>query len=571
MLKIFYLVALFVSLIEIIMFYEGNIDKTGKNKLLLLIVSFVANYGYAFESFAVQIGEAFCGIQIYYIGNTLTCLFLFFIIADICEVKLSRNLERFLFFIAFLIIVLVCVSNHTKVFFTNIELKEYLGAAYLSKDYGPLFNIYLLFLAGISFTSVTFMIYAILQRKKISRKTIGLLLVILGFTDLANIISFLFKFPLELYPFFNDIILAFLLYVFRHASLYDLTENLLNVSNQRQDFGYITFDKHKRFLGCNEFACKLIPGLVNSTIDSFLNMSEDEKFVTLYEWIDEWDKGNQKELKIANKGITAISTIRYIIYNNRMVGYFVEMHDVTKNQNQIDKLELSQHDLSLQVEEKTSKILHIQDSIITGMATMVESRDNSTGGHIKRTSEGVRIFVEQIKKHNEFKTLTKSFCKNMIKAAPMHDLGKIAIHDAVLQKPGKFTDEEYEEMKRHSTEGAQIVLEVLKEVDDMEFKIIAINVAHYHHEKWNGTGYPAGLKGEDIPIEARIMAFADVFDALVTTRCYKSAFSFDEAFKIMQDDFGTHFDPTLGPIFLECRSQLEAMYTLDALVNKGVE
>jgi putative two-component system response regulator len=131
----------------------------------------------------------------------------------------------------------------------------------------------------------------------------------------------------------------------------------------------------------------------------------------------------------------------------------------------------------------------------------------------------VRILVNEIKQGNEFH-LNKQFCRDLIKAAPMHDLGKITINDAILRKPGRFTPEEYEIMKSHSGEGAKIVHEILKGTDDDEFRKIAENVAHYHHERWDGKGYPEGLKGDEIPLEARIMAIADVYDALVSKRAY---------------------------------------------------
>lgn len=218
------------------------------------------------------------------------------------------------------------------------------------------------------------------------------------------------------------------------------------------------------------------------------------------------------------------------------------------------------NDMISSLNEKTKKIYAIQDSVIRGMAVMVESRDNSTGGHINRTSDCVEVFVNKLRNTEKFANLTESFCKNVIKAAPMHDLGKIAVDDAVLRKPGKFTDEEYEIMKNHSAEGARIVENVLSEVDDLEFKSIAINVAHYHHEKWNGSGYPEKIGGENIPIEARIMAFADVFDALVSKRCYKDSFSYEKAFGIIEESLGSHFDPDLGKIFLECKEDLINLY-----------
>ncbi len=220
------------------------------------------------------------------------------------------------------------------------------------------------------------------------------------------------------------------------------------------------------------------------------------------------------------------------------------------------------NDMITSIDMNNKKLLAVQNSILTGMATMVESRDNSTGGHIKRTSSCVRIFVDYLKTQPEYSALSEKFCNDVIKAAPMHDLGKIAVPDAILQKPGKFTDEEYEKMKMHSAEGARIVGEVLKEVDDADFKKLAINVAHYHHEKWNGQGYPEKLAGEQIPFEARIMALADVFDALVSKRCYKESFSFDKAFEIISESAGSHFDPALTKQFIQCRDKLEALYSL---------
>ncbi|MCQ2585719.1 MAG: HD domain-containing protein [Treponema sp.] len=218
------------------------------------------------------------------------------------------------------------------------------------------------------------------------------------------------------------------------------------------------------------------------------------------------------------------------------------------------------NEMTFSLEEKNKKILAIQESVIRGMAVMVESRDNSTGGHINRTSDCVKVFVEKLKKEPEYKNLSIEFCNAVIKAAPMHDLGKIAVDDAVLRKPGKFTDEEYEKMKAHSKEGARIVESVLSQVDDKEFKQIAINVAHYHHEKWNGTGYPEKISENDIPLEARIMALADVFDALVSKRCYKESFTYDKAFSIIEESLGSHFDPDLGKIFISCRPELQKLY-----------
>ena len=227
------------------------------------------------------------------------------------------------------------------------------------------------------------------------------------------------------------------------------------------------------------------------------------------------------------------------------ISRILELNDLRKN-------------LEEKLDERTRHISHIQQMMVLGMATMVESRDNSTGGHIKRTSMVVETFAAKLSTSDY--GLSKSFLEMVIRAAPMHDLGKIAVDDVILRKQGKFTDEEYEKMKKHSQEGARIVKQILEGVEKEDFVNIAVNIAHYHHEKWNGTGYPTGISGEDIPVEARIMALADVFDALVSKRCYKEAFTYDKAFKIIEESIGSHFDPELGKIFIECRPELEKLY-----------
>lgn len=224
------------------------------------------------------------------------------------------------------------------------------------------------------------------------------------------------------------------------------------------------------------------------------------------------------------------------------------------------ELEDLRRGLEKQVAEKTAHIHYIKDMMVLGMAEMVESRDSNTGGHIKRTSEVIRVFSHRLAQRCDLNGVDERLLRRVEKAAPMHDLGKIAISDSVLRKPGKYTEEEFNEMKLHSAEGAKIVENILGGVEDDEFVQIAKNIAHYHHEKWNGRGYPEGLSKTDIPVEARIMALADVFDALVSKRCYKEAFSYDKAFAIIEESLGEHFDPELGRVFLDCREELTAMY-----------
>ena len=254
-------------------------------------------------------------------------------------------------------------------------------------------------------------------------------------------------------------------------------------------------------------------------------------------------------------------TIRNIIYGKkRKVGYIIELVDRTSENNYLNTIKNYNWDLKKEVAIKTADISHIKDMMVIGMATMVESRDNSTGGHIKRTSSVIDIYSKHLLPYCEQLHINAEFLQMLSKAAPMHDLGKIAIADSILQKQGRYTEEEYNQMKRHAAEGASIVENILRGVENDEFVELAKNVAHYHHEKWDGSGYPEGRSGDAIPPEARMMALADVFDALVSKRCYKEAYSYDTAFDIIKNSLGTHFDPFLGKVFLECRAELESLY-----------
>ena len=221
-------------------------------------------------------------------------------------------------------------------------------------------------------------------------------------------------------------------------------------------------------------------------------------------------------------------------------------------------------DLQKEVELKTERILALHNQLILGIAMMIEGRDNSTGGHIRRTSKAIEILIEEIRKDDDF-ALTDEFCNNLIKAAPMHDLGKITISDAILCKPGKFTPEEYEVMKTHAAQGAKILHNILAESEDVKFRELAENVAHYHHEHFDGTGYPCGLKGEEIPLEARIMAVVDVYDALVSKRTYKERYSFDKANEIIVSLMGSQFDPRLKKYYQKARTKLESYYLSELL------
>lgn len=212
------------------------------------------------------------------------------------------------------------------------------------------------------------------------------------------------------------------------------------------------------------------------------------------------------------------------------------------------------------IRERDIKLIAMQNSIIIALSNLIENRDEDTGNHVSRTSKYVSMLTRkalELKLYTD--TIDEKFLYNIQRAAPLHDMGKITISDVLLKKPARFTEEEYKTMQAHTVDGSRIVKEMLNDIEDSEYIRMASEVALYHHEKFDGTGYPYKLKGWEIPISARIMAIADVFDALVSKRCYKEAYSLEDSLQIIKEEAGKHFDPFLAEAFLSLKDELAAV------------
>lgn len=230
------------------------------------------------------------------------------------------------------------------------------------------------------------------------------------------------------------------------------------------------------------------------------------------------------------------------------------------------------------IRHKNETIKKMQNALILVLADLVESRDKNTGDHVKKTAAYTEIIMKKMKELGYYPdVLTDEFMESVVDSAPLHDIGKIKVSDMILNKPGRLTDDEFVIMQSHTSEGNDILEQVIELVPDSDYLNEAKNLAHYHHEKWNGKGYPDGIAGENIPLSARIMAVADVFDALVSRRSYKDPFSFEQACDIIREGSGTHFDPKVAEAFLaaqdetrkvaESFGELKSGYTEDTHVD----
>ena len=220
------------------------------------------------------------------------------------------------------------------------------------------------------------------------------------------------------------------------------------------------------------------------------------------------------------------------------------------------------------INQKNATIQKMHENLLVTIAELVENRDENTGQHIRKTAKYVSLILEEMRRRGVYADkLTDEYINSVVQAAPLHDVGKIHVPDMILNKPGKLTDEEFEVMKTHTTHGGKIIDTIIELMPESNYLAEAKNLAMYHHEKWNGKGYPSGLAGEDIPLSARVMAVADVFDALVSRRSYKEGFPYEKALGIIQQESGKHFDPQVVEAFMAVKDK--ALETAEGFIARA--
>jgi len=531
---------------------------------ITLIFAFVpiTCLGYFIIAFSKTVPEATIGIKISYMACFIH-IFLMYAIFNLCNLNIKKWLHMLLLAVSTIFFLFALTIGSHGFFYKELTGELIDNQLILHKTYGFVHTLYYIQLFIYMAITISATVYAIKKKNDVSRHNLHYMLACEIIPILIFFTGKLFHFKVDLLPLAYISCEIVLLIISRRIVLYDVTETVIETIAFNGKTGFVSFDDGFHYLGSNDFAKKIYPELAELKVDdSVLKNPELNNGIIskVHEYIINPKKNSF--FKDFGKQIFQIDISK--LFDGRVNrGYILYMQDDTKDQKYISLLNGYNDKLRDEVAQKTEHIVEMHNNLILGMATMVESRDNSTGGHIKRTSDVVAILIDAIQKDKDEDKLevTADFCHNIIKAAPMHDLGKIAVDDAVLRKPGRFTDEEFTIMKTHAAEGARIVHEILKGTDDLAFHLLAENVAHYHHERWDGSGYPEGLKGEEIPLEARIMAVADVYDALVSKRVYKDAMSFEKADSIMMESFGKHFDKRLEKYYLIAKPKLEEYYS----------
>ncbi len=497
---------------------------------------------------------AFCFI---YLDSSVLLPTALFTMMHALGIEAKTKLKLSYYAVAFAHALLVWCSYATELYYSSIEVvKTPLGSATLVSS-GPLKIFHTVYLvATISIILLTIITYYV-KKGPHSKIVLANFTVVFIVFAVAYGIQLFIQSDFSVLPFlyiFADVIVAT---TYDHMHMHDIACVISQQHKYHSDKGYVAISYKRHFMSCNKKAYEFLPFLKQQRVDAPL----PQEHQIFDQMIDQYQAGGPKTRKITVADKTLVLEIceASMRRDGKKQGFLFDVRDATDEQEVLDAMNSYNETLSAELALKAAHIIDIQQRITVGMANMIENRDNNTGGHVKRTSDVVRIFMDEIIRRGNA-GISRELAENIVRAAPLHDLGKMSIDSSILCKPGRLTNEEFEVIKTHPVKSGEMVRILLDGVEEQDFVETAYNIARYHHERWDGRGYPEGLSGTQIPVEARVMAVADVYDALVSKRCYKEPMGYEQAAAIMIEGMGTQFDPGLEPVFLACRPKLEEYY-----------
>ncbi len=561
----FYAIMLLITIASMCMAMARRFQQSNFYYPIMFVMMGISNGGYLALVCSQTLDKAILAHKVYDISGCFLMPLVFMCVLELCNINLPFFIRIFLVALNMGVYILDLTTGHSTLFFASQEIIFRDGYTVFRYTAGPLYFLFPTQLIGYALAILGITLYHMRYRRSVSYKNLTYILVLIVSTIAVYLSKRILHYEISLIPVAYAIDSLILISMMQRLSLYDITYTVAHSQYTQETRGYILFDHKKALLSRSPLAVHYYPEFEHINVDYPLS-NVIERFEVINSWLCELDKDNSEPIvyyeQIGDREIkaTVCSILLGHAYQTKNQGYLITLSDVTDERKYLNLISKYNEQLKADVEAETRHVKAVQEKLILGMANMIENRDNSTGGHIKRTSRCIEIIVTELKKRDTEGIITDRFCEALIKAAPMHDIGKIAVDDDVLKKPGRFTEGEYEQMKEHAAKGAELLKTIIDNVEDDYFIRIAENMAHYHHERWNGTGYPEHISHTEIPLEARIMALADVYDALVSERCYKPRMSFEEAADIIRESMGTHFDPTLAEIFEACRPKLEAYY-----------
>lgn len=437
------------------------------------------------------------------------------------------------------VLVLVLTCEYQDLFYATLDFSRDGLFPHLEHMHGPVYVGYTALILCYAFLMLGICIYRYKkseqeERDKVACLSMIVLLPVLGLVLYLTGITKEYDATAVSYVLSGIVLLVS---IFRH-DFFDTANLAKNYVVENLSDGLVVLGNQGQFVYANTPALRLFPQLSGKEYN---------------EAVEEIAKYCQKGKRLHKEGKVYKVTTQDVLQNRTMRGIMFYLQDVTDSYNYTAKLET-------EVRDKTLELINSHHALVVSLANMVEARDGTTGLHIKHTSAYVEIIAKALKNKPKYKGIvTNSYVAVLCEAAPLHDIGKISIEDAILRKEGSLTAEELKSIQSHPVLGAQIIDSVLSEAKNSDYLLAAREMAYCHHEKWDGSGYPQGLKGEEIPLSARIMAIADVYDALRSERSYKAAYSKEETRRIIEKESGTQFDPELVEVFLENLEEIEAV------------
>ena len=561
MFTIGYAICLFICGLVLIYMALRNYENIDIYYWSALIVIPIVILGYWLQYRILGLTAARVSISFITIGNTILPVMFLFVMMRFLKLKAEPWVKLLAYGLAFFYQAIIWLMVDREVYYKEYSYVKTDSGYYAGRiTEGPLRRFDSIFMLLVVLAFVIIMIIGFVKKGGYTRGTLirnyiflSLALGIYMFEEFVHL-------NFSLRPYLYCLVEILLAVTYDKIHIHDISALMSAQQDIEQGRAYLALDFRRRFLCCNQSCYELIPELKSQRLDTLIE-ADGSRLSRLLGLIEEFKENKDARAEFQVEDKTYICEVSYfsIRKNAKNMGYLIYIRDATAEKRNLDILNNYNEVLSREVGSKVKHIRSIQRNLVMGMANMIENRDNNTGGHVKRTSDVIAFLVDEIIKQGKF-PISEQIAEDIVRAAPMHDLGKLHIDSNILCKPARLTDEEFAIMKTHSVKSGEIVMILLKDIEEEHFVKTAYNIARFHHERWDGRGYPEGLVGGMIPLEARIMAVADVYDALVSKRCYKEPMSFEKAETIMCESMGTQFDPNMKQIFLACKDKLENYY-----------
>lgn len=548
---ILYSIGLIISIICIIAMAVQKPSYEQKIMLLISFFAFLLSLGYWFAVQSTSLEASIMAYKLMYLGG---CTLYFLIVLFFVRYYKIKTPKLFFPIFGMLCIILTAATltmEQHHLFYESYSFAYETGVPILIKEYGILHTVYMVMEVAVGVGLIIMVVYQSIKRKDKEKWEPFLLVAVPLIPALIHIGTLISPTRIDLASMgilFSEILLIILIY---RLKIYDVNDTAKQLIIDSMDDAIVVVDHNYLYKEANEQAIVLFP--------EFSRAKKDEKLESISTYLDQTLKSEDTSLFYIESKIYEphIKTIRR---NNRIRGYVIWYLDVTESEKRKELVLNYQRDLEIEVVQKTARIEEIQEQMIISFANIIEIRDTITGEHVRRTSDYVKKIAEVLFQNGDYpEIINERFIRLLHTAAPLHDVGKIMVPDSILNKPERLAEDEWVLMKKHAENGKNILKNVLAKIPDVDYYNMVCDVAMYHHERWIGGGYPEALSGQEIPLSARIMAIADVFDALTSERPYKEIYEYDVAFEIIRKERGLHFEPVLVDAFLSIREEIEAI------------